>query len=504
MSGHVFVVNGKIEELVHDAAVVPTDSWFTVEKHWEPLLGGKGKRLEPAGWKGGGFARSVDKSSVWFVDVGDASKASVGPAGLAARLRLLLNEISGAELLPADGRVLPLIALPVLAIGEGGLNHQRGDVIVKLLEALTEFVEHADIDVALVTPDRAVCAAVQHKRRELKSASAAGCDEMVTAKTLGELASRGHLALLIGAGASIPAGLPSWGELIDLLCEGREPAFVERIRDLDQSPLDQAELLARVAAGSLGEAVAKAMDREVRPSLAHALLAGLRCREALTTNYDNLYERAVAAAGTGGGALGSVPATVGDPVERWLLKMHGSLDDPGSIILTRRDFVQYDARVKPAASVLQAVALTRHMLMVGLSMKDDNVVRLLLEVDEYRKASATVASTEPFATLLDVSGDTARAELWKGQVTWLRMGDGELPKSARELEIFLDAVSMYACQDASWLLDERFAGMLTPSQQALASRSRDLLRDIEKESGKDDGWSALANSLKWFGAPQEQ
>jgi hypothetical protein len=246
------------------------------------------------------------------------------------------------------------------------------------------------------------------------------------------------------------------------------------------------------------------MDREVRPSLAHALLAGLRCREALTTNYDNLYERAVAAAGTGGGALGSVPATVGDPVERWLLKMHGSLDDPGSIILTRRDFVQYDARVKPAASVLQAVALTRHMLMVGLSMKDDNVVRLLLEVDEYRKASATVASTEPFATLLDVSGDTARAELWKGQVTWLRMGDGELPESARELEIFLDAVSMYACQDASWLLDERFAGMLTPSQQALASRSRDLLRDIEKESGKDDGWSALANSLKWFGAPQEQ
>ena len=39
--------------------------------------------------------------------------------------------------------------------------------------------------------------------------------------------------------------------------------------------------------------------------------------------------------------------------------MHGSLDDRTSIVLTRSDFVRYDARVEPAASVLQAVALRR-------------------------------------------------------------------------------------------------------------------------------------------------
>ena len=172
------------------------------------------------------------------------------------------------------------------------------------------------------------------------------------------------------------------------------------------------------------------MHRTVRPSLAHALLAGLRTRETLTTNYDSLFERAVRAADPNLEPR-TLPATVGDPSEHWLLKMHGSLDDPTSIVLTRSDFVRYDARVKPAASVLQAVALTRHMLMVGLSLKDDNVVRLLLEVDDYR-TSGRVGSSEPFATLLDVSGDEARAALWEGKVRWLRMGDGILPGSARE------------------------------------------------------------------------
>ena len=39
------------------------------------------------------------------------------------------------------------------------------------------------------------------------------------------LAARGQLALMIGAGASIPAGLPSWEELIDQLVG--HPTYVD-------------------------------------------------------------------------------------------------------------------------------------------------------------------------------------------------------------------------------------------------------------------------------------
>jgi hypothetical protein len=498
-SGHVFVANGRIEDLVHDAAVVPTDEFFVVETHWDRLLGPDPRRLMPSGWSPGGYGRAADGSPVWFIDVGDSPRQDVGPWGLAARLAALMREIVDSGLKPMKGRLLPLVAVPVLGIGLGGLEGRQGDVVVALLEALEGVVQEHEIDVVVVTPDRSVYAAVQHKRKSLRPDDVEDAEQ----RRLGELAARGQLALMIGAGASIPAGLPSWEELIDQLGADQDPGVVAQIRRLAESPLDQAELLSRLLSGKLGPAVVGAMHRTVRPSLAHALLAGLRTRETLTTNYDSLFERAVRAADANL-ELRTLPATVGDPSEHWLLKMHGSLDDPTSIVLTRSDFVRYDARVKPAASVLQAVALTRHMLMVGLSLKDDNVVRLLLEVDDYR-THGREKSGEPFATLLDVSGDRARAALWEGKVRWLQMGAGKLPESARELEVFLDGVALHACQDATWLLDERFAGLLpTDPDRELAHDMRSLAQRVGERSRHHEGWAALAEALEGFGAFTQQ
>ncbi|MDI6910397.1 SIR2 family protein [Nocardioides sp.] len=496
--GHVFVVNGRIEDLVHDAAVIPTDEYFVVEPHWDELLGRDPGRLQPSEWSPGGYGRAADGMPVWFIDVGDSHLHDVGPLGLAARLATVMREIAESGLEPMKGRLLPLVAVPVLGIGLGGLAGRQGEVVVALLETLEHAVQEHEIDVVVVTPDRSVYAAVQHKRKSLRSSEPSDRGQ----RRLGDLAARGQLALMIGAGASIPAGLPSWEELIDQLGANQDRSVLSQVRKLAESPLDQAELLSRLLSGQLGPAVVAAMHRTVRPSLAHALLAGLRTRETLTTNYDSLFERAVRAADPNL-ELRTLPATVGDPSEHWLLKMHGSLDDPTSIVLTRSDFVRYDARVKPAASVLQAVALTRHMLMVGLSLKDDNVVRLLLEVDDYR-TSGRDGSSEPFATLLDVSGDEARAALWEGKVRWLRMGDGILPGSARELEVFLDGVAMHACQDTTWLLDERFVGLLpTKEDREIAREIRGLAQRVGQRSRRYEGWAALAHALEGFGASSE-
>ena len=37
--GHLFVVHGKIETLVHDAAVIPVDGRLDFNDIWKPLLG---------------------------------------------------------------------------------------------------------------------------------------------------------------------------------------------------------------------------------------------------------------------------------------------------------------------------------------------------------------------------------------------------------------------------------------------------------------------------------
>ena len=254
--------------------------------------------------------------AVWFIDVGDGPE--IGAVGLAKRLRGLLDEMARADLSTSPGRVLPLIALPVLAIGEGGLNSQRGEVIVELLRVLTDFVSDHDMDVAVVTPDRSVFAAVQHQRGRREEGWTLDDVALSEAHRLGELARTGQLALMIGAGASVPAGMPSWDELVKRVGEELDVPY-ERISRLDA--LDQAELLSRKSDGALGELVARVMPRpDARPSLAHVLLAGLRCREALTTNYDDFYERAMRRLTRREPTLGVVPATVGAPADRWLLE----------------------------------------------------------------------------------------------------------------------------------------------------------------------------------------
>lgn len=69
--GHLFVVHGRLETLVHDAAVVPTDDAFTFADTWAPLLAGASpESLRPPGWPGPGHGRAADGRPLWFVGVG--------------------------------------------------------------------------------------------------------------------------------------------------------------------------------------------------------------------------------------------------------------------------------------------------------------------------------------------------------------------------------------------------------------------------------------------------
>ncbi|NED68449.1 SIR2 family protein, partial [Streptomyces sp. SID10244] len=153
----------------------------------------------------------------------------------------------------------------------------------------------------------------------------------------------------------------------------------------------------------LNDAVSEIIGKRQKVSLAHALLAGMGCREAVTTNYDDLYGVAVEA--TRRPRPKVLPWQVVDEGRPWLLKLHGDIDRSASIVLTRRDFVLFDAKSRPAGSLLQALLLTKHVLIVGASLADDNVIRLAMEVDEYLTQSEDRSEQ---GTFIDVSGVESR------------------------------------------------------------------------------------------------
>lgn len=75
----------------------------------------------------------------------------------------------------------------------------------------------------------------------------------------------------------------------------------------------------------------------------HALLQALPGVEAVTTNYDTLYERAVIAAGKSISVLPyqDTKGTTASRKSKWLLKMHGCVSRPQDIVLTREDYIRY-------------------------------------------------------------------------------------------------------------------------------------------------------------------
>jgi hypothetical protein len=100
----------------------------------------------------------------------------------------------------------------------------------------------------------------------------------------------GHL--FVGAGASIPLGLPGWYRLVNILMA--EAQLGQLPSDIDDATLKAgAELAHKVLGDRMGEVLARELD-VAHHALSHALLADLRVRQTVTTNVDTALELAMA------------------------------------------------------------------------------------------------------------------------------------------------------------------------------------------------------------------
>ena len=343
--GHVFVVHGRIESVVHDYALIPTSSSFSVRGYWKPVLRGSPEALKPRGWPRSGYAQARGRKDIWFINVG--GRYSAGISAIVDRAVRALGEIAAGRPTPGRNRTKPVVALPVLGIAGGGLGSERGEVLRTLLAGMAKAAEDLDLDIAVVTPDASVYGAAQHVRR-VTGTWPLPDEQLREARVLGELARKGDLALFMGAGVSIPAGLPTWGQLLEKLAKAGRIPIDEGFRRL--TALDQAQYLSAERDG-IGKALASIISAARVPSLSHTFLASLGCREAVTTNYDRLYEKAVRMQRGRGNVATIMPWEPPQAGKPWILKMHGDVKDPGSIVLTRQQFVRYDAETRPAGSI---------------------------------------------------------------------------------------------------------------------------------------------------------
>ncbi len=164
-----------------------------------------------------------------------------------------------------------------------------------------------------------------------------------------------------------------------------EAAQRQRSEFTRMNPMDKARLVQQRLAQhgrSLGELVCSRLQLQLH-ALSHAHLAAMPVREVVTTNYDTGYEQACQAVGKKVDVLPHSPGKRGNK-GRWILKMHGCVTQPDSIVLTRQDYVRYNERFAALGGILMSALLARHIVFLGFSLSDDNFARLFDAVQKAR------------------------------------------------------------------------------------------------------------------------
>jgi|GEM_PF-5092234 len=263
--GHVFLVHGHLQDVTCDAILLPTDTSFSVAPYWVDLIGDQPQR--PAGWPRDG---RVSPDIFWFVDVTDDNHVALDAALLRARLRERVAQIATALAgrSVVRGRAQHLVTLPL--IGAGGGGQPAGTMVAAVLDELAALTEQHPVDFAVVVPERPIFEALQRHRRAGHASSPGDL-----AARLGRRAREGSLSLMIGAGVSMGAGLPSWDGLLKsvaatlpdhareaVMKTGESDAEAPQFRDdfSALSPLDQAQLLEALLGTALGRGVAAAVS----------------------------------------------------------------------------------------------------------------------------------------------------------------------------------------------------------------------------------------------------
>ena len=255
----------------------------------------------------------------------------------------------------------------------------------------------------------------------------------------------GRLIPFIGAGVSLPLGLPDWGRLVDFIAQQLDfDPDVFRLNGTDQ------QLAGYYVAqkGKIGP-LRSELDRLFNPSDAaildskvHRALVDLGFPVIYTTNYDRIIERAFKLHNKPCRAISSLEDIDSSPIngETQIVKFHGTFDDDESLVLTESSYFERFDFESPIDIKLRADMLGRSLLFVGYSLTDVNIRYMLYKMHRLRAATQRDFRRKSNAYLVTFGRNEVQAKLlegWDIQVVEL----GHSPDKEECVAKFLEALS---------------------------------------------------------------
>lgn len=531
MAGHVFIVHADLTRLACDAWLMPCGLSGKPSQHWlsdiERDANFQWPEL-PKGWGAHGTRciqlhhkrlndlRGVPLPMPWLVNVGASSKVA-DVNWYVEGVEQFMACVSKHQPIfdePLNQRARPLIALPMVGTGGGGMRHRAGEMVRALLPALYDAAAKYDFDVVLVAFAQADFTAAQKERRRYHQAGHQRWPALTPklrqqADKLARRASEGELVVFVGSGTGVGAGLKTWGGFLRQIAQASPQAQALDWDALESwSYADQARLIARAfpSREALVASIIEVVSRR-HVAMIHSQLASLPVQEFVTTNYDTLLEQASGAINM---PMAVLPYDRIQGHKRWLLKLHGCVNYPEDIVLTRGDYLRYTTQRAALAGVVQALLITKHMLFVGFSLEDDNFHRM---ADDVRRIAVQDPNQDtPFGTSLVLLNRPLFQEFWKGEINMVALSEPNEEAepiqhqrdAARRLEIFMDYM-IGQVDHTAHLLNPRFTELLSQEEHALRALLHELIEGTTPEIRQTPAWHQIAQlltSLGWEGKNQ--
>lgn len=226
--------------------------------------------------------------------------------------------------------------------------------------------------------------------------------------------------LFVGAGASRAAGMPSWAELTEamkgrILATARSTEERQNLEGFLSS--NDAPAAAQLMRDQLGpyeyhQFLVEFLRRPARLAPVHQAFKRLPARVVITTNYDKLLERTFRGPDDTDPLVLFTPAQLGSIQEMQQLtvvKMHGDIDHPETIVLTSDDYRGYFDRRKGLRNFVEHQFGFRTVLFVGFSLKDPNFDLI------YEEAHATLLGRGRPAYALMVGNNPFESAQWRAR-----------------------------------------------------------------------------------------
>jgi len=211
----------------------------------------------------------------------------------------------------------------------------------------------------------------------------------MTLERLFELIRKEDVVIWAGSGFSLYAGYPSGKELTQIIFDSLTNTEQSNVSN-GMSLADIAEEFVQIKADR-GQLI-NILTQHYQPKLAeakyHQILPQIpHLKTIITTNYDSLFESVYGNKARKILTSADIPSPI-DNVE--IFKVHGDLDNPDSLIITKSDYKRFfaDSTINNAYwSVVAERITSKTVLFVGYSLEDTNVQILFDKITDQLKGS---------------------------------------------------------------------------------------------------------------------